>query len=152
MSEYAIGVFAICVISGVLGLFSYRSGERGERLALAIITLYVIASPLVKAAANFDPEGIGDYLEPGDVRVDDGYSQVAMEAFADGLGAAVAEKFSLDRDLVRVNVVGFDFENMCAQSIEVVLSGRAAMADYRAIERYINDMDIGECNVEVGIG
>ena len=65
---------------------------------------------------------------------------------------SAAEKFSLDRDLVRVNVVGFDFENMCAQSIEVVLSGRAAMADYRAIERYINDMDIGECNVEVGIG
>ena len=41
MSEYGIGVFAICLVGGVLMKLSYGSGDI-SRLAVAIITIYVI--------------------------------------------------------------------------------------------------------------
>jgi hypothetical protein len=74
------------------------------------------------------------------------------EFFADGVALAVAEKFSLDRDDIRVSLRNFNIENMSAERIRLTLSGVAALADYKAVERYVNSLDIGECDVEIEIG
>ena len=77
---------------------------------------------------------------------------VAEDAFARGIGRAVEEKFSLEEGSVDVKVIGFDFEKMRAESIKIILSGRSVVADYRGIEKYVNSMEIGKCEVVIEIG
>ena len=38
---------------------------------------------------------------------------------------------------------------MTAGKIEIILSGSAVAADYRLIEAFVNEMNIGECRVEI---
>ena len=77
---------------------------------------------------------------------------VAEEAFAEGIARAVASKFSLPEEDIRVTVQGFDFSSMSAERIRIFLSGRAALADYKQIEKYINEQQMGECECEIEIG
>ena len=84
--------------------------------------------------------------------IGEGYEAVAEEAFSRGVASAVADEFSLDEKNLRVELYGFDFENMKAERIRVILSGRAALADYKGIEKYVNGLDIGVCECEIEIG
>ena len=151
MNEYVLTVFAVCVITGVLGLISYGSG-RAEKLALGVITLYIIIAPLVSALSDMDIDSIFDKITLPEQELEGGYSEVAEEAFSEGIARAVAEEFSLNKENIRVKIRGFDFENMRADSITVILSGRSVTADYRAIEKYFNGLDVGVCKVEIEIG
>ncbi len=151
MTEYAITVFAICAIVGVLSLISYGSGK-AESLSLSIITLFVIASPIVSAAGSFDIDGWLSSIGSPDYEVDSEYGAVLEESFAEGIALAVADKFSLNKEDIRVRVWGFDPENMRADNIKIILSGRAALADYKAVESYIDRLEMGECSVEIEIG
>ena len=61
-------VFAVCVIAGVLERLSFGGKKDISRLALAVITLYVIISPLVSVLGNLDfdnalPSPDGQYGE-----------------------------------------------------------------------------------------
>ena len=151
MSEYAFSVFAICLVGGVLSLLCHGSGM-GERIVLGIVTLYIIISPLAGGLSSIDIDRWMDSLKGESVQVAPGYLGVVEESFADGIALAVAEKFSLDRDNIRVSLRNFDIENMSAERIRVTLSGVAALADYKAVERYVNSLDLGECDVEIEIG
>ena len=151
MNEYALTVFSVCVITGVLGLVSYGSG-RAEKLALGVITLYIIIAPLVSELGNIDIDSLFDKTTMPEYELEGGFSQVAEDAFAEGIAKAVAEEFSVDLENIRVKIRGFDFENMRAEQITVILSGRSVAADYRSIEKYLNDLDVGVCRVEIEIG
>ena len=151
MTEYALAVFAVCLAVSLLGLLCYKDGK-SEKIALGIIALYVIISPVAKAAVKFDPDSIIQWIPPDTEESDGGYIKIAEEAFAKGILAAVTERFSFKEENVTVELSGFDFDKMSAESIEITLSGVAALADCRAVEKYINDMDIGECKVEIKIG
>ena len=80
------------------------------------------------------------------------YKSIAENAFTDGVKAMICEKFSLESDLVDVRVYGFDFEKMKAERIKVLLSGKAAAASYKDIEKYVEDSRLGECDAEIEIG
>ena len=151
MREYLISVFVICFLTGVLGRVSFSGGEF-EKTALLIITLFVIASPLTGLIGNFSLDSVlppeGEY----DGMLDEGYVEIAEQAFSDGIKRAIEEKFLLESDGVRVRVFGFDFNNMRAESIKVILSGKAATADYRRIKAYVDSLDVGECEVNIEIG
>lgn len=151
MTEYAITVFAICAVVGVLSLISYGSG-RAESLSLAIITLFIIAAPVVRAVGSFDMEGWLSSFDSPDYEVDSEYGEVLRESFAEGISLAVADKFSLNKEDIRVRLSGFDAQNMRADSIKIILSGRAVFADYKAVESYIDRLEMGECSVEIEIG
>lgn len=151
MSDYAALVFGICCIGGILSLLSYGQG-RSESLALGIITLFVIASPIVGAVGELDGESFLDFIETPDVEIDLGYDTVLEDSFAEGIRLAVSEKFAINKDDIRVRVSGFDIQNMCAEKIRVVLSGKAALADYKAVKKYLEGLSIGECSVEIEIG
>lgn len=151
MTEYAITVFAICAITGALSLLTYGSG-RAESLSLAIITLFIIVAPIVSAAEDFRAQDWLSSLDTPDYEVDSEYGGVLEDSFAEGIALAVADKFSLNKEDIRVRVSGFDARNIRADNIKVILSGRAAFADYKAVESYLDGLDMGECSVEIEIG
>lgn len=152
MNGYTLTVFVICIFTGALGLVSHGALRDAERMALGIITLYVIIAPVADGVKDFDAEAFFDSLSGGSANIESGYAETAEEAFAEGIALAVADEFSLSRDNIRVRLRGFDFETMTCEKIGVILSGSAAVSDYKAIERYINKMEIGVCEVEIEIG
>ena len=143
-------IFAICLVGGVCLSLAYGLG-RAERRAIGIIVLSVILSPLYNIPSDFDPNSL-----LSDTRLPDGdnaqLGAVIEQAFADGIACGVAEKFSLNVEDIRIRIYGFDYEALRCDRIRIILSGRAALADYKAIEKYVNGMDIGECDVEIEIG
>lgn len=150
MSGYAISLFLICLTVGVFLSLCYGRG-RGESLALGIILLSVIITPIADGLIDFDGE------IPGKIEIPDGIGQegidsVIEEAFADGICSAVEEKFSLDRENIRVRLYGFDKDSLTADRIRVILSGGAALADYKAVEKYIDGLGVGDCEVEIELG
>lgn len=151
MSEYAVSIFAICLVVGLASALSYGLGG-AERIALGIITLYVVIAPVVSMISEFDPEGWLQSVNSSSPEIDEEYTAVVEEAFAEGICLAVADKFSFERENVRVRLFGFDFQKMRCERIRITLSGRAALSDYKAVERYVNGLDYGECEVEIEIG
>ena len=149
MREYMLSVFMISAVVGVLSVIAYRGKGDPSRVALGIILVYVVISPISDLSGGFDLSSIID----GSVNVPSGETAgVAEEAFADGIVKAVASEFSLSEEDIRVVLYGFDFSKMSAERIRIVLSGKAAFADYKQIEKYINEQEMGECECEIEIG
>lgn len=151
MTEYALAAFGILALSGALSLLSYDSG-RAEKAALAIICLFTLLSPVAEAAYSFDPGEIVDKITIPDIDTESGYDRVIEDAFADGIASAVADKFLINKENIRIRLYNFDSKNMSAGSIRVILSGRAALADSIAIEKYLDSLSLGDCEVEIEIG
>lgn len=147
MKEYALLAFGICLIASLLLLFSY--GRMGEKLAVSVISLFVLLSPLAKAASGFDIDSLFDFSEP---KVEGSLSEYTEQSFAEGIALSVADKFLLKEKDISVRLTGFDVKNMRAEKIKITLHSAAVLADRGAIERYINEMEIGECSVEIDLG
>lgn len=151
MTKYAIGVFAVCLISGVATLLSHSSGKM-EKVAIGIISLYIIIAPMAAELQDFDLNAWLSSLQKVDYEIESEHSAILEDAFTDGISAAIADKFSFDRNDVRVRVYGFDSKNLRADRIRIILSGAAALGDYKAVERYIGGLSLGKCEVEIEIG
>lgn len=151
MTEYALSAFGILAVVGLLSLFSYGSG-RAESTVLAIICLFTLLSPIAGAVGSLDADNIFDKIEIPDTDIESGYDRIIEEAFADGICSAVADRFILNKENISVRLKNFDSKNMRADMIRVILSGRAALADSIAIEKYLNSLSLGECKVEIEIG
>lgn len=151
MKGYLLSVFAICVVAALLGFLSHGRLRSTEKIVIGIIMLYVLLSPLSTAIKNLDPNDIFSFDIPSSENMGNA-SAVAEEAFGRGIAVAVAEEFSLEVSNIRVKTDGFDFEKMSAERIKVTLSGKAAAADHRAIESYLNKQNLGRCEVEIEIG
>lgn len=151
MNGYFLSVFAACAVLGALGMITYKENSALERAALAIIILYTVAAPIAEAVMRND----GDFLVDIDIYegdgLDEGYVEVAREAFEQGVCRAVAEKYSLREADVSVRAVDFDFSEMKAKKIKVLLTGLGALCDRRGVEKYVNGLEIGECEVNIEI-
>ena len=150
MSEYVFSVFAVCLIMGGLRALCYGGGV-AEKLTMGIITLAVIITPISSLISDFDVDSWLESLEDGGGGLSGESGVVIEEAFAEGVCSAVAEKFSLEREDVRVRLSGFDAEAMRAEKIRITLSGAAALADYKAVEKYISGLGLGGCEVGIEI-
>lgn len=144
MKAYVIGVFLIATIVSMLRLIGYRAGV-SERLALGIICVYIVLSPI----KNISAESFDDLFDIPEIETEDGAGQILEDALATGIARSVSDEFSLKMENISVRLFGFDKESMTAEKIEIILSGSAAMADYRLIESFVNEMNIGECRVEI---
>ncbi len=151
MTEYALAVFGICCVVGVLSLITYGSG-RAEAISLGIITLFIIASPIAEAVGQADPDGWLEFEDTPKLDIESGYGEYLEDAFAEGICSAVAEKFDLNKEDIGVRLYGFDEKTMTAERARVILSGRAALADSKAVLRYLGELSVGECSVEIDIG
>ena len=144
MKAYVIGVFLIATIVSVLRLIGYRSGV-SERLALGIICVYVVLSPI----KNLSAEGFDNLFDIPEIDTGEGAGQILEDALATGIARSISEEFYLKRENISVRLFDFDKESMTAGRIEIILSGSAVTADYRLIEGFVNEMNIGECRVEI---
>ena len=144
MKAYVIGVFLIATIVSVLRLIGYRSGV-SERLALGIICVYVVLSPI----KNLSAEGFDNLFDIPEIDTGEGAGQILEDALATGIARSISDEFSLKRENIAVRLFDFDKESMTAGRIEIILSGSAVTADYRLIEGFVNEMNIGECRVEI---
>lgn len=151
MSEYMISVFGICLVGGACTILAYGQG-RVESLVVGIITLWIILLPIADCIRHFEPDNWLDSIEIPDYTTNSQIGEVIEDAFAQGVTDSVAEKFSLNSEDIRVRLYDFDDGKLRADRIRIILSGRAVFADYKAIEKYINEMDIGVCNVEIEMG
>ena len=144
MKAYVIGVFLIATIVSMLRLIGYRSGV-SERLALGIICVYIVLSPI----KNLTVESLDDLFDIPEIETGDGAGQILEDALATGIARSISDEFSLKMDNISVRLFDFDKESMTAGKIEIILSGSAVAADYRLIEAFVNEMNIGECRVEI---
>lgn len=150
MSGLAASVFAASAALGVLGLVAYRQGDVAQRFAFAVLLSLAVVSSLSEAIA--DLHLILDGTAGGGGQTDGLYTEVGESAFAEGIAASVAERFSLDPSEISVRLSGFDFSLMRAEKIVITLSGTAAFADARGIASYISEKNLGVCEVKIEFG
>ena len=152
MNEYFISVFVICVVMGILGLLSYNDKNSAERAALGVILLFVVLSPITEMIASFDTSDFDPQKFIADLEIGEEFSKVGEAALADGICRAVCEKFSFAEEDVSATLEGFVFEEMRAKRVRIVLSGRAALSDSRAVKKYVDEMGVGESEVGIEFG
>ena len=144
-------LFAVCAALSLLSRLSYPSKLDGVRkFAFGILIFSVVSAPLVSSfdsLRDFDIENFFPKEEDTE-----GREELFADAFAEGIEGAVCEKFGIRESEVRVLLEGFDKERWRAEKIRVILSGAAAFSDYHAIEKYVNGLEIGVCEVEIEIG
>lgn len=147
-----IGVFAVSALIGILSLIFYREGDTASRFAFAVLLLYTVASPLGELISGI---GDGEYfgsLEFSPEEYGEEYKEVAKDAFCEGVKKMVCDEFSLSKENVEVRVFNFDFSSMRAERIKVILKSGASFADYKGIEKFVNQYGFGECDAEIEIG
>jgi hypothetical protein len=151
MNGYFLSVFAVCAVLGAFGMITYRENSSVERAALAIIILYTVSAPIAEAVL-WDEGGLSIDISLDEQKMlDEGYIDVAREAFELGICRAVAEKFSINVDNVSARAIDFDFKEMKAGKIKVLLTGLGALCDRHGVEKYLNGFGIGECEVNIEI-
>ena len=154
MSAYLSCLIAISAVAAISSYAAY--GDRDDKYlktASSLILVYVIISPLVtviRDISEYDFEGDFSFDSSESVN-DTELAQTAEKAFSDGVRKYVCDKFSLSEDEVRAVVFGFDFKSMKAERVKIILSGRAALADSRAISEEIRKLGECECEVELSV-
>ena len=144
---------SIVVAAGAIGLLCHLSypgtNERLVRLVSSVLLLFAVVNPIGTLIANMEDitPDILDFTRPDYTTGE--YLEVSREAFEDGISRVVADEFSIPQDDVRVVAIGFDFSSMSAEKINVILTGKAIVADYKKIERYVTEQGLGECEVKV---
>ena len=146
MRELFVSVFSVSLVLGVLGLVFDRGGDSARRFAFSVLLSLAVVVPLVRAVGDFD----FDFDLESSVPTDDGlYAEVAEEAFADGISSELSARFGIPRDAISVRLVGFDFSAMRASLVKITLFGKGITADVRAIKEYLENENIGECDVKI---
>ena len=152
MTEYMRSVFAISAVIAVLSLFFYKEKKDfSVTLAFSVLVVYSALMPVISVMSKSEWDGTFELEFDGGEYSED-YLTVAEEAFCDGIERLVTEKYGLNSEGVFVLSSGFDFEKMQAERIRIILSGSAALGDCKGIEKYINELGIGRCSVEIEIG
>ncbi len=156
MGEYLGSVVVMSAILGLISYVSYPSGsEKTVKFAASVLLLYTALTPVLGFATKItsgDTDGFFDGIDIENIETDDEYLKVAEAAFKEGVFELLASEFSVDKENAEVFVIDFDFRNMRAKKIKILLFGNGAVADFRRIEEYITESGLGECEVNVRIG
>jgi hypothetical protein len=144
MGEYLLSIITLAIIFDVLELFSAERYKGLTRAAMSLILVMAILSPLPSLVEKI--EGDIDFSE-----IEGSGEDIRLSAFGDGIREYISSEFDLDSDEVAVEIVGFDKEEMKCEKILITLSGRAALADYKRVERLIDELGLGEAEVKIEI-
>ena len=144
MGEYLLSIITLAIIFDVLELFSAERYKGLTRAAMSLILVMAIISPLPSLV-----EKIGGELDFSEI--EGSGEDIRLSAFGDGIREYISSEFDLDSDEVAVEIVGFDKEEMKCEKILITLSGRAALADYKRVERLIDELGLGEAEVKIEI-
>lgn len=152
MNDYLCGLIAISALVGISSYLSY--GERQDKAlraaSLLILVCVAVSVPVafIKENPNFD---FSDISISDLVIEDTQLGKDAREAFCDGVAEFVSSEFSIPKEEIEVVAFDFDLGAMRAERIKVILSGRAVLADNRAVAAAVKDAGLGECEVELNV-
>ena len=147
-----MSIFVTSALLSLLSLISYRSSlEKTRTLIFGLILLSVVITPAVGAVRELSDLGTKELFPELDNTYDSS-AELYEKAFAEGIATAVCERFELRGCDVRVLIEGFSGSEWRCDKIRIILSGRASFADTAGIERFIDRLDIGECEAEIEIG
>ena len=139
-------VFAVALASLIL----YDTADaKGYRFALGMIltaALFTPAVSLVNGLKNIDFAYTGEGFESLSLE------KTLEKAVADGVRDSIAEEFSIKKNSIEVELVAFDPEKMSADGIRVTLVGKASASDIVAVEKFVSELGLGECILEVRVG
>ena len=156
MVEYLISVIVMSSAVGFLCYAAYpSSSERVTGFAASILLLYTLLNPVASFISEVGKNGF-DYILgdtgawcPGN---DLAYSEVAEDAFKEGVCKLLFTKFGIDEDRMCIEVEKFDFETMKCEKIKIVLLGSDVFSNWRAIRDYVTESGLGECEVCIDFG
>ena len=147
------GFVYVLVILFAVALCSFIAYDperaRASRTALGVILLAALSALLSDVALELKDITYSGSLEYEDAEGADFAEQSMSDALERGIRLAVAEKFSFSEENVFVECRGFDLETVSAERISITLSGRAALADIRAVREYVEGEGLGDCEVRV---
>ena len=159
MAEYFVSV---TVISAFLGLLSYLSyptvSDKTVKFASSVLLLYTVAMPIGAFVSDLSDGSVKIEIDEiidglGETVIEDAeYKKVAEEAFREGIEKLIRDKYGVGSNMMDVYIYGYDFENMSAERITVIMKGTAVLKDFRLIEDYLNGLNLGKCEVKSQIG
>ena len=151
MSEYLCTLLFVAFAVSVASFILYNEKDSCAHFAFGVLLCFAVFSPIVRALPELDIGGLVEKIQSGALSDSPAYTEHSKEALEDGVRTLVCERFSLDEASVSVKLSGFDFENMCADKIELTLFDKAALADLEKIEKYASSLGVGECEVLIGL-
>ena len=150
MSAYIGLIISVGIVAALGGGLLYDGEREGaSRGAISVILLLATIAPV---AAFVSQLSLKAPTLPDLPAAEDGeYTEIAREAFCDGIRSLLSENYSLSEDCFAVKCEGFDFTSMRAERLTVTLRGAAVRCDPLAVEKFINSYEIGDCHAEIGI-
>jgi hypothetical protein len=150
VSAYIGLIISVGIVAALGGGLLYDGEREGaSRGAISVILLLATIAPV---AAFVSQLSLKAPTLPDLPAAEDGeYTEVAREAFCDGIRTLLSENYSLSEDCFAVKCEGFDFTSMRAERLTVTLRGAAVRCDPLAVEKFINSYEIGDCHAEIGI-
>ncbi len=150
LKEYLILAVALAVVMGVLGALSHPDFAAEARSALGVISLFALMAPLIPlVSSGVELPSFDDFTVP---EYGDGYTEVAADAYEEGLRCAIAERLSISEEAVSVSLTDIDIASMRAREISVTLGGEAALSDTRSMREWIKEsflLEGGICEVVI---
>ena len=153
MGEFFVGMVALSLAVGILGFISFRSkGDKTTRTAMGIILMWVVSVSVFSGISRLSESDFDILFDTQTDSMPEGeHLKAAEEAFSDGIKMLLLERYEIKKEDSEVVIFNLNFEKMRAEKIEITLSGYGAFADFRSIENYIEEAELGECEVKIHI-
>lgn len=145
MGEYLLSITTLAISFDLLELLSAERYKALTRAAVSLILIMAIITPLPSLIGNIRGEldfSVGDAMEGEDIR---------LVSFEVGISRYIASEFDLSAEEVLVEAINFDPEEMRAEKILITLTGRAALANYKNIEKTVSRLELGVAEVKIEI-
>lgn len=150
MNSFLWELASVSLVVGVASFVSYGGkGEGAMRSLLSLILVLTLISPCVNLISEIFSDSFSSLEWEADVDTDGTvFSQVAEEAYCEGLRKYVSETFEVEYSETEISVEGFDVNLMKAERIVVVLSGKSVLCDHRLIAERVGSEFNTKCEVE----
>jgi len=156
LADFAISVVVMSAILAFTSYASYPTSSGGAaKFAASVLLLYVVTNPLGEIISAVADGGL-DFSHTLDtvpeIGEDGEYVKVAEEAFEEGISKLLFTKYGIKPENAHIQTEGFDFQGMRCEKIKITLFDAGMLADFRAIEEYISESGLGDCEVSLSFG
>lgn len=145
MKEYLL---FIIVLAAVLDLLLHFSNEKFKDISQGALGLILILAILLPLPGIY--KKISGELQFSSPEIFEG-DDICLSAFEEGIAQYLTDRWGLKREDVEVEAVGFLREEMRAEKILISLHGKAALSDYKRIEKELSELGLGEVEVKIEI-
>ena len=152
MADFFYTVISVSLAAALSGFVAYRGVDKWHKLAVSIILLSVISTPIFSFVSELSSGEVSDFFELNNEDIaSDEFERVGKEAFEKAVCQLVAKKAAIPEGSVYVLLEDFDCVSMRAKKIKITLVGEGLGVDYRSIENYIRGLGLGDCEVKYGL-